>query len=684
MVLTNPWDVLDASLFLKYCCPECNHQSKELDNFTEHALRNHELSKILFDDKTFEQDGGGDTEIKTEPVVSLDSAIGYESPTNDDLFPDDIGDDDDYQYDVKDEDEDDEDYNDFSEYTPPRKKARKARTPKSSRRVKSEEDFLDDDLKPINLNKKKKRQKGLAKPDSDGWTRCEYCPDKKFLFVFELLEHMTESHGGERYVTFPLSSVEIVAKDAKLAENNWQCAICDSDEKYQFKSQLVMHWYNNHAKENYPYDACQWCMEIFDSWESILKHHEKVHPDLPKREYPCTVSECYHSGAELSRLAKHYKRHEVPYTLPIKCNICSDSFIIEEALLYHLKTEHSKEIEPQQCSACPMAFLSESNKVIHLSMHGLHDELQSKFLCKYCLGTCTSEVELARHYKQYHEFENLPYYVCEKCEYFSDKFTDTEEHCKTVHGMDRYCCFTCKHCEYIGNEIGAFRRHVVTHIDVSHVCDECGEVLKSKKSLKRHKEYNHAKQNERCVCDFCGFSTTHQDWLKRHILNRHTKGKTVICPHCQKSFRDKNCLEVHLDNNHPGTNEKKFFCQECGSGFMYQYSLTSHLYKHKIKLKKIAERNENLKNKPTGPMKCPQCDKMLNGQDNLKRHITQSHTKVTCSQCQKSLLNKFQLKKHLFFDHGHTDGAFLCSLCPEQVFFSKLTYTKHMQKAHAL
>ena len=42
---TNPWDVSDASVFLKYCCPECDYQCTHLENFGEHAKTNHDLSR---------------------------------------------------------------------------------------------------------------------------------------------------------------------------------------------------------------------------------------------------------------------------------------------------------------------------------------------------------------------------------------------------------------------------------------------------------------------------------------------------------------------------------------------------------------------------------------------------------------------------------------------------------------
>ena len=46
---TNPWNVSDASVFLKYCCPECDYINLNLPEFSEHALEYHAQSIALFD-----------------------------------------------------------------------------------------------------------------------------------------------------------------------------------------------------------------------------------------------------------------------------------------------------------------------------------------------------------------------------------------------------------------------------------------------------------------------------------------------------------------------------------------------------------------------------------------------------------------------------------------------------------
>lgn len=47
-VSLNPWAVEDASVFLKYCCPECEFTNFDLQQFSDHALKNHANATVLF------------------------------------------------------------------------------------------------------------------------------------------------------------------------------------------------------------------------------------------------------------------------------------------------------------------------------------------------------------------------------------------------------------------------------------------------------------------------------------------------------------------------------------------------------------------------------------------------------------------------------------------------------------
>ena len=43
----NPWCVDDASVFLKFCCPECDYQIPDLQMFHNHAIGNHTKGQLI-------------------------------------------------------------------------------------------------------------------------------------------------------------------------------------------------------------------------------------------------------------------------------------------------------------------------------------------------------------------------------------------------------------------------------------------------------------------------------------------------------------------------------------------------------------------------------------------------------------------------------------------------------------
>ena len=63
---SNPWNVSDASVFLKYCCPECDYQFVQLEIFVIHATKYHDLSRILFEETKINSE-----QVKEEPFCEL-------------------------------------------------------------------------------------------------------------------------------------------------------------------------------------------------------------------------------------------------------------------------------------------------------------------------------------------------------------------------------------------------------------------------------------------------------------------------------------------------------------------------------------------------------------------------------------------------------------------------------------
>ena len=78
----NPWSVDNASVFLKYCCPECDYNNVSLKVFSHHASENHAKSSTLFNrtnndndeilSKNKSEEVKIETDYYTEDYVSTD------------------------------------------------------------------------------------------------------------------------------------------------------------------------------------------------------------------------------------------------------------------------------------------------------------------------------------------------------------------------------------------------------------------------------------------------------------------------------------------------------------------------------------------------------------------------------------------------------------------------------------
>ena len=88
-------------------------------------------------------------------------------------------------------------------------------------------------------------------------------------------------------------------------------------------------------------------------------------------------------------------------------------------------------------------------------------------MCKYCVDTAALTIsEIVEHYKEYHEGYALPYFQCENCDFYSNKFSDTKEHLKSEHEIDDFNPYRCSHCEYMTPELS--RQRLVPSIGKTH------------------------------------------------------------------------------------------------------------------------------------------------------------------------------------------------------------------------
>ena len=77
----NPWKVESVQAFSCLKCPECTFFTKKENNFENHALRNHPLSKVLFDKLIYPTGSLQDYVVKKEIPNDMNDVGIKEEPT---------------------------------------------------------------------------------------------------------------------------------------------------------------------------------------------------------------------------------------------------------------------------------------------------------------------------------------------------------------------------------------------------------------------------------------------------------------------------------------------------------------------------------------------------------------------------------------------------------------------------
>ena len=190
----------------------------------------------------------------------------------------------------------------------------------------------------------------------------------------------------------------------------------------------------------------------------------------------------------------------------------------------------------------------------------------------------------------------------------------------------------------------------------------------------------------KCKTENCNFEAVNKNVMINHIENYH-KCTVFECPHCDKKFRFKNKMKLHIKQTH----ETNFACFACNTTFQAYKDLQKHIQRrcktgdNTSKSKNtvtpsvttttstITPNHHTTQRPMSGPstFKCPRCSKELINQKTLVEHINQVHTARIdnkCEVCNKECNNKDELVKHI--DKYHTQSIIerhICSRCNVEV-----------------
>lgn len=168
----------------------------------------------------------------------------------------------------------------------------------------------------------------------------------------------------------------------------------------------------------------------------------------------------------------------------------------------------------------------------------------------------------------------------------------------------------------------------------SYSCKPCKIIFNRRYKILDHQEKDHSQEELAWSCDVCAMK-----FISLELLNDHKKKvchnelKIHACEHCNEKFIWTENLNAHNLSFHVQN-----FCLTCNKAFAKPKDLKRHMVSHRPDEEKL---------------KCPDCGKIFNRNDNMKHHMRKVHgychdsnIQFLCEICNKSFSSKNYLAKH--------------------------------------
>ena len=284
--------------------------------------------------------------------------------------------------------------------------------------------------------------------------------------------------------------------------------------------------------------TCTICSKTFGRKCNMLTHYRKIHF---KRERSCDIC-----GKNLGKVDdKTCLRHiEKCKKIIHKCSECKYTTLVAENLQTHMKVHLGKGFVCEQCDA---VFPTKPRYVAHMK---IHDANRALIMCDACGKHFKTADALRKHKVRFHLDD--PLHNCPDCNYSAKLEHDLKKHIKLVHQK----LFQCDTCAFKTNRKDKFAEH----------------------------QENHAPDRQfPCVFNKCFHRAQSNADLVTHLTDVHHVRSKHQCPLCFRFFKKRTHLLRHLVSH---TDEKPYYCQQCGLQFVSH----SSYYRHRRKTGHDAKR----------------------------------------------------------------------------------------------
>ena len=533
-IIQNPWSEKKWEEFLYFCCPECNEKSQSKENFINHALSKHPMSKacletsIHFEVKNEEREKEEITRrevaIKSSNTFNVLSRIKrnklkssinfYENEAKTKSDDDPLG--------FNDPNSNDEKYNVYE--------------PEIKIENQWEEEIMEND--PIDYD------------------------DNDFIKIEDLDE---TGENIQQNPTAKKSKQKVKSKDRKSSSDpnndkkkriyrrSKDCPICGKT----IKSKLQRHIETVHEGKR-PIEQCPICGKEFRGSGYLKTHIDAIHNKI--RKWKC--EHCPLDFAHKQGFIDHVE--SIHKGLKWQCMYCEKSYPQRQALKRHKYTKHEDEINDQYkdegttfpCKVCQKVFFTAEVLKDHLQVH----------------HQVRTIIENKNEYSKSVLWKSDETFECDECGKIFNLKPNLSRHKVAVHGS-----YICNICGKPSSNSGNLKKHIqaVHEESTKATCTICGKLFRDNTVLRFHIRAIHEGKKDH-LCTECGKSFSKDTTLRGHLASIHSIGGKNNCEKCGKCFGTKYNLDVHVSSVHEG---KRYQCDYCTKSFTQSQLLGAHCKK---------------------------------------------------------------------------------------------------------